>query len=110
MGPGHRLGNRQGSPGAAPARNENGPGCLARQAFDCLAPRPPPRARPRASREDHDLRRRSPARVPAGCRRSPGEVCSRTTNRQIPWQAETLARPEYLSRSGRSGHVLTSAW
>jgi hypothetical protein len=35
MGPGHRLGNRQGSPGAAPARNENGPGCLARQAFDC---------------------------------------------------------------------------
>jgi hypothetical protein len=28
MGPGHRLGNRQGSPGAAPARNENGPGCL----------------------------------------------------------------------------------
>jgi hypothetical protein len=26
MGPGHRLGNRQGSPGAAPARNENGPG------------------------------------------------------------------------------------
>ena len=51
----------------------------------------------------------SPARVPAGCRRSPGEVCSRTTNRQIPWQAETLARPEYSSRSGRSGHVLTSA-
>jgi hypothetical protein len=36
MVPGHRLGNRQGSPGAAPARNENGPGCLARQAFDCL--------------------------------------------------------------------------
>ena len=36
MGPGHRLGNRQGSPGAAPARNENGPGRLARQAFDCL--------------------------------------------------------------------------
>jgi hypothetical protein len=33
MGPGHRLGNRQGSPGAAPARNENGPGRLARQAF-----------------------------------------------------------------------------
>jgi hypothetical protein len=73
------------------------------------AARSPPRARPRASREDHDLRRRSPARVPAGCRRSPGEVCSRTTNRQIPWQAETLARPEYSSRSGRSGHVLTSA-
>ena len=36
MGPGHRLGNRQGSPGAAPARTENGPGRLARQAFDCL--------------------------------------------------------------------------
>jgi len=36
MGPGHRLGNRQGSPGAAPARNENGRGCLARRAFDCL--------------------------------------------------------------------------
>jgi hypothetical protein len=73
------------------------------------ASRSPPRARPRASREDHDLRRRSPARVPAGCRRSPGEICSRTTNRQIPWQAETLARPEYSSRSGRSDHVLISA-
>ena len=35
MGPGHRLGNRQGSPEAAPARDENGPGSLARQAFDC---------------------------------------------------------------------------
>ena len=34
MGPGHRLGNRQGSPEAAPAKN--GPGSLARQAFDCL--------------------------------------------------------------------------
>ena len=33
MGPGHRLGNWQGSPGAAPARNENGPGRLARQAI-----------------------------------------------------------------------------
>ena len=76
MGPGHRLGNRQGSPGAAPARSENGPGCLG-PAGPRL--RSPPRARPRASREDHDLRRRSPARVPAGCRRSPGEVCSRTT-------------------------------
>jgi hypothetical protein len=41
MGPGHRLGNRQGSPGAAPARNENGPGCLARQAFDCARRRGP---------------------------------------------------------------------
>jgi hypothetical protein len=46
MGPGHRLGNRQGPPGAAPARNaparnaparnENGPGCLARQASGSL--------------------------------------------------------------------------
>jgi hypothetical protein len=72
------------------------------------ASRSPPRARPRASREDHDLRRRSPARVPADCRRSPAEVCSRTTNQQIPWQAETLARPEYSSRSRRSDHVLTS--
>ena len=41
MGPGHRLGNRQGSPGAAPARNENGPGCLAWQAFDCARRRGP---------------------------------------------------------------------
>jgi hypothetical protein len=74
MGPGHRLGNRQGSPGAAPARNENGPGCLARQAFDCLGLALAAAGPARASREDHDLRRRSPARVPVGCRRSPGEV------------------------------------
>ena len=107
MGPGRRLGNRHGPPGAPPARKENGPGRVARQASGCPGLALAAAGRPRASREDHDLRRRSPARVPAGCRRSPGEVCSRTTNRQIPWQAETLARPEYSSRPGRSGHVLT---
>jgi hypothetical protein len=109
MGPGHRLGNRQGSPGAAPARNENGPGCLARQAFDCLglalAAAGPAQGKSRRSRSPSPVTGTSTGRLSA----QPGRGLFADHNRQIPWQAETLARPEYSSRSGRSGHVLTSA-
>ena len=84
MGPGHRLGNRQGSRGPRQPGMRTGLAAWPGRRSPISAARSPPRARPKASREDHDLRRRSPARVPAGCRRSPGEVCSRTINRQIP--------------------------
>jgi hypothetical protein len=80
MGPDHQLVNRQGPPG----RRQPGmrSGLAARPGPGVRQPRP--RAcrrgrRSKASREDHDLHRLSPARVPASHRRSPGKACLRTT-------------------------------
>jgi len=79
MGPGHRLGNRQGPPGAAPARNaparnaparnENGPGCLARQASGslgrALAAAGPAQGKSRRSRSPSPVTGTSTGRLPA---------------------------------------------
>ena len=109
MGPGRRLGNRHGPPGAAPARKENGPGRVARQASGCpgraLAAAGPAQGKSRRSRSPSPVTGTGTGRLPA----QPGRGLFADQNRQIPRQAETLARPEYSSRSGRSGHVLTSA-
>ena len=106
MGPGHRLGNRQGSPGPRQPGMRTGLAAWPGRRSTALAAAGPAQGKSRRSRSPSPVTGTRAGRLSA----QPGRgLCSRTTNRQIPWQAETLARPEYSSRSGRSDHVLTSA-
>ena len=79
MGPDHQPVNRQGprgrrQPGTRTGRPLGPPGICQSRPRTCRR-----RRRPKASCEDHDLRRRPLARVPVGHRRSPGGACVRTT-------------------------------
>jgi hypothetical protein len=72
MGPDRRPGNRQGSRGPRQPGMRPGLAAPARQVFANLGRARRCGRRPRARRQDRDLCRRSPARVPAGHRHSPG--------------------------------------
>ena len=79
MGPDHQPVNRQGSRGPREPGTRTGRAARAWPGLANLGRALAAAGTAKASREDHNLRRWSLARAPAGHRRSPGEACSRTT-------------------------------